>query len=475
MGHNLKLGVKIIISNILLIAVALGLSGLFLIERNHHAALEEQTSIAIRENRLFCVSLEGEISNLLFRSTELDRNSIIQAGQYLKRSIEDEQSQYLLYDELGVSLLGTEQVPNNFLNKVSRNEKAVCIDRNGEESYVLSVAGLLMVNNDTFYVVNRRDITATYRERDAQVHYFQIMLLLVITVVGLASGIISYYLTRPIMALNRSTDQIASGNYHVRARAKSSDEIGALARKFNVMAISIEQNMDALIHEGQRKDEFVANFMHEIKTPLTSVIGYADLIRSHELPTQERIMAANYIFQEGSRLERMSMKLFDLLMTDQAEIEFNSIFVQRLLDTVQDSVMPSLQKAGIRLRIQARGVRLMGEVDLLRTALINLIDNARKASAPGTTIYIQAYREGNDILIDVVDQGCGIAQEDIPQLTEAFYMVDKSRSRENGGAGLGLSLVKRILSLHNARLEVESVLGEGTVMRIRFLGAAMIG
>ena len=111
---------------------------------------------------------------------------------------------------------------------------------------------------------------------------------------------------------------------------------------------------------------------------------------------------------------------------------------------------------------------MTGEADLLKTAFINILDNARKASPKGSAIQFRVARDSEGIVIEVEDHGIGIPQDEIEKITEAFYMVDKSRSRESGGAGLGLALTQKILKLHGSRLEVRSKQGVGTVMSARF-------
>lgn len=214
----------------------------------------------------------------------------------------------------------------------------------------------------------------------------------------------------------------------------------------------------------------MASFAHEIKTPLTSIIGYADLLRSRPARPEQVRESAGYIFNEGRRLESLSRKLLELVVLDRQDFPLRPIPLDAFVRRVAGAMEPPLRQAGIRLAVRAEGVPALMEPDLMETVCVNLLDNARKAMEHGGEILLEGVSENGVPVIQVTDQGKGIPAEELERVTEAFYMVDKSRSLAQGGAGLGLALCRRIVELHGGTLEIESEPGRGTRVRVRLKG-----
>jgi signal transduction histidine kinase len=295
-------------------------------------------------------------------------------------------------------------------------------------------------------------------------------------VILLVSGLIVYFtsmlLTRPLEKLNTVTDNFAQGSFTTRSDVATRDEIGLLSEKFNHMADSVEKHIGELSDMIHRRDQFVADFTHEIKTPMTTIIGYADTIRSVELSREEEVKAASYIFSEGKRLETMSSHLFDLIYLKDGKIPKALVSTQALAENVIETILPALDKSEITLESSFENANIICDSSLIKTVFINLLDNARKASSPGSKISFTGQILTDEIgnprsyLYVVEDHGIGIAPEDIDKLCDEFFMVDKSRSRKEGGAGLGMSIVSTILKEHDCVLKIDSELGVGTKMSV---------
>lgn len=288
--------------------------------------------------------------------------------------------------------------------------------------------------------------------------------------VGIPAVTVLYLLLRrtmqPLDSLTDSAKQIAAGAYDERVAVRTDDEIGLLAQEFNRMAEAVQEKIRALAESEQQKTMFMADFSHELKTPLTAVYGYAQTLRTVKLPEEDREEALSYICSESQRLDRLAKKMMRLMQLDGTEsLEMQPIDNQALLDAVLATCQPFAEKNGITLKITECTGTVRGDFDLLHDALCNLTENACKASSPGQTVRLTAA----DDLLTVTDEGCGIPQEEIKNLTEPFYMVDKSRSRKAGGAGLGLSLVAQINRLHGIRMEIESELEHGTSVVLQFV------
>ena len=265
--------------------------------------------------------------------------------------------------------------------------------------------------------------------------------------------------------MTRNTKLFTKGKYDERATVKSSDEIGELSRSFNRMADTIQDTIRQLELNAQQKEDFVANFAHELKTPLTSVIGYADMIyQRNDLTHREVKEAAGYIVNEGMRLEALSLKLMELIVLNRQDFMLTKMRADEVVQDVSDTLRPLMEKKGIRFTASAQGAYIRIEFDLFKTLLLNLIDNAVKAD--GKHIRFNGKFEGGRYVLSVTDDGRGIPKDQLDRITEAFYMVDKSRSRSQHGAGLGLAIASRIAALHGAQLEYQSEIGMGTVVMV---------
>lgn len=216
-------------------------------------------------------------------------------------------------------------------------------------------------------------------------------------------------------------------------------------------------------------------FAHELKTPMTSIIGFADLLRQDSLDESTRMMAAEYIFSEGHRLERLSFKLLELLLLQKDGINLKTIWLGSFVAEVERALSPVLDKKNIRLLCKAEQTKVTFEPDLTKSLLYNLVDNAAKAMDHGGTITVQAASIPGGCQFMVTDEGRGMEKAELSKITEAFYRVDKARSRSQGGAGLGLSLCRQIVELHNGHIGFESQPGQGTTVTVTLYAKGATG
>ena len=222
---------------------------------------------------------------------------------------------------------------------------------------------------------------------------------------------------------------------------------------------------------ARRQEDFTGSFVHELKTPLTSIIGYADMLRSRSLDEDRRFKAASYIFSEGKRLENLSLALMSLLLVGHSAADARPVNMRRLCQEAGRICQPAMHAKGLTLSVRAEEGLLRGDAALLQTLLQNLLDNARKAADSGQVVLSGKSTEGG-YRVTVADQGRGIPEGELNKITEPFYMVDKSRSRAEGGAGLGLALCKKIAALHGGELRFESREGRGTTVTVELGGVA---
>ena len=238
----------------------------------------------------------------------------------------------------------------------------------------------------------------------------------------------------------------------------------ALADKRRCAAL--EKELQNLEDAAERREQFIASFAHELKTPLTAIIGYADMLRSKDMAPKPRFTAAGYIFSEGKRLEALSLKLMDIIVAGKQSFEKRRYNAGYFIREVAAVTAPSLSADGLVLDIRADPGEVQVESDLFKTLLINLTDNARKASRKGQHVELYGKKEPGGYAFYVKDYGRGMKKEELGRITEPFYMIDKSRSRAQNGAGLGLALCQRIAELHGTTLEYDSEPGKGTTVRV---------
>lgn len=308
-----------------------------------------------------------------------------------------------------------------------------------------------------YEVFSAQDISGVYEQIRRQAVFAAIIYLGVLGAACLILSLLIRVALRPLRELNGAAEEISWGNLTRRAAVTTKDEIGQVGETFNKMAENVE-------HQVEDLKLLLGALNHEIKTPMTSIIGYADSLLHVSLNEEQKTLALRYIYSEGKRLERLSGKMLDLLgMYENDAVKQEWIPAAELFETVREIEAPGLKQKQLSLEVSAKPAeRFFVDRELFETVLSNLVRNAAKASPAGGRIFLRGTREG----VEVEDRGCGIPREELKQVTKAFYMVDKSRSRAEGGAGLGLALCARIAELHQAELKIESVVGKGTTVTV---------
>lgn len=271
---------------------------------------------------------------------------------------------------------------------------------------------------------------------------------------------------RPLGQISKISATIANGDYHSRLPIQGRDEVADMADSFNLMADKVEAHIQLLQKAADQKQQFVDNFAHELRTPLTAIYGYAEYMQRAALSEEESYECTQFIMSESKRLQNMAYQLLELAAM--REVVMEDCAVCALFQSSADCMQIKAAQKQIRLIYDTKVKRIRGDRELLLSLLNNLIDNAIKASQPEDEIRISSFHRGWYTIIEVRDNGIGMSKEQLPRIKEAFYRVDKGRSRALGGAGLGLSICNQIAALHHAELTFSSDLGKGTVAQIIF-------
>ena len=336
--------------------------------------------------------------------------------------------------------------------------------------HYLQLSGAFVLGSETLYLDALQDVSSVYEMRSQQQDSYRKIYLWLIVACAMLTYSISWLLTRPLIKLVRASKEIARGNLSCRSAVRTSDEIGDLSTEFDRMAAQTEKSVEKLKDAMARQERFTRSFTHELKTPMASIIGYADLLRLQTLTPDEQAEAANYIFTAGKRLENLSVRLLDLFVMDKQEPQFRETSLKSLVEKVVVSVRALLVEKQIEIFAKCGSGNCYLEPDLIWSLLVNLIDNAAKALPQGGKIGIVTEITENGCRIRVIDNGCGIPKSAMEHITEPFYRADRFRADERKGAGLGLALCAKIVELHNGSMAFESNVGEGTRVTVELKG-----
>lgn len=437
-----------------ILCVSFSLGGALLISVWFQSALDREIQFAQEENRLLRFSLQTAVSALpLYPESDVKQlvTDVIQS--ILPPSRQSDSPVRVAYSQGQVLYNGRlSAVPNlsQLLEQEGGGESGgYLIIEEGNRFLIRYISAGSLYGQDIF-VESQRDVSAVFQQRQEQFALYARLTLVMLLLGGGSALLLARWLTRPIVRLSAATRRMAQGDYAVRAPDSRRDEAGDLARDFNAMAASLELKIAQLQQAVRRQEEFSGSFAHEVKTPLTSIIGYADMLRSRSLPPDLQFEAANYIYQEGRRLESLSLKLLDLVALEKQDFPWKTVNMEPFLRQTARFAAPSFQQAGVSLQTDVQPGLLSGDADLLKTLCLNLLDNARKAGGCQTILLGRPLPEGYSL--SVLDDGPGVPPEALDKLTDAFYRADPSRSRKQGGAGLGLSICAKIARLHRGTL-----------------------
>ncbi len=458
----MKFSVKIMLSMLCLLSLLFGIGGSLMISLSFNDSLERERSSAYNSYQMVLNTLQ--IVNGIDRQVDYDDIGNI-LNQLSNQKTESWTALRLYNSEKSVYEVGVFDFSDVSEKDLAKQNIVQQLVTNDDKRYLI-VSGALQVGGETMFLDMAYNITPLFETRSAQEKVYQSVFLFLIVICALLSYSISRILTRPLSELSKTSQAISNGNFSKRCDVKSNDEVGRLAVDFNTMVDELENNI-------KQQESFISSFAHEMKTPMTSVIGYADLIRSQMLSEKEVYESANFIVSEGRRLEGLSQKLLELFVLKEKAAVLSSASPALLIEELVSHLAPVYEKQGIILKCTCEAGCCLLESDLFKSLLINLWDNARKAMENGGTISVKSVMTDDGCRITVSDNGTGIPDESLSHLTEAFYRVDKSRSRAQGGAGIGLALCKEIASLHNGSIGFESELGVGTTVTVEFKGGIL--
>jgi len=281
--------------------------------------------------------------------------------------------------------------------------------------------------------------------------------LVAVAIALLLTFVLSRRILAPVKALTQAARRLGKGDFSQRVHVRDKGEVGELAQSFNSMASDLEC-------AEQLRRNMVADAAHELRTPLSNIRGYLEAIRDGiKKPDSGTIRSLN---EEASSLSRLVDDLQELSLADAGELKLicRKEDISKLIDEAAAAWQPQAAAKGLMLAVKLAEKLPLINIDShrIKQVLRNLLENAVAHTSQGGSIAVEAWKEGNQIKVSVVDTGKGIPAKDLPNIFERFYRVDKSRARATGGSGLGLTIAKRLVEAHGGRIEVQSKPGKGS-------------
>lgn len=448
----MKLSYKIFLGICVPAVVACIVISFFLIERNVEISLENENTLLIRNLE----KIENRVQFAIYNGTKLSINE----NSYKNREVKiyHLRDGNVEYQTDGSMLSFTKEISNLDLNKYSIQQINV-----NNKKYSIA-ATKVDESNEIFFIEN---IDFIYEERNEMIKNCVIIFSVMTVVIAVIAYIISKTLTRPLVEIQKEMKKISEGNFKINLK-EHSGEFGKLGSDFNKMSKELEKRNSDLVKLVNSKQMFIDNLAHEMNTPLTSIQGYAELMQRANLDEDKRNKYLEYIQSESKRILDMYKKLLLLSYKKNSDLEIKEVSMQKVISEISKTIAEKLQSKNIILVYNIKIDCIKGDETLIIMCILNLVKNAISVSKENSKITIEAFEKDDKKYIHVIDNGKGIAKEDIEKITDPFYRVDKVRSRKDGGAGLGLSICKSIAEIHNGQLKIESVLGLGSIFILEF-------
>ncbi len=418
-------------------ALLLGLFGTLMIQLFFHLQLSREQEALSAQSASTAQSLEAAAVSYALQNIPLSDDMLVS----LLSSLNDSAS---LCTSTGTLLDGSSSLP----------ALTEGIHQRGRELFAVRQVHL---RGEEYLLHLPASLDALYESRALLLTLYAALYLLLIGIFTVIMQLAARHIVRPLERLSDISCRLSDGEMKLRADAGGAYEIESLSHAFNRMA-------DTLTGEIECQNRFIADLTHELKTPLTAMIGHADLIRSGRLQNEDAQLSAHQIVKEGQRLNALSARLIDLILLKNDALTLCDVFAASILEDTLSAFAPDAAARNIDFSMKCDDALISVDPALMRVVINNLTDNALKSDA--RSVQLEGIFADGTFTFRVRDDGRGMDEEALKRVTEPFYRVDKSRSRLQGGAGLGLSLCRQIAELHGSSLIFESRPAHGTIVSL---------
>lgn len=324
---------------------------------------------------------------------------------------------------------------------------------------VLAYGTKNMINEQEYYIYVQKD---TSGQKSAIANSAILILGCVFLTGSIVFLVIADIIVKPLTRLTNAIKELSNGNYNVRVDNVGQDEISKLNQGFNQMARQLAK-------QDETRQKFISDISHEFQTPLTSIQGFANILKEEDLPKEQRVKYANIILYNSKRLSSLAKNMLQLTLLDREEIELeltNYSLVEQMNRVISTQENQAMEKnIEIVFEMPKKEIFIEGDEQRLEQVWTNIISNAIKYTNEGGLITITMKKNSKDIEISIEDTGIGMSKEVVSHIFERFYREDKARNVE--GNGLGLAIVKSIVDLHHGKIDILSQVDVGTNFIVR--------
>lgn len=463
----MKIWQRIFLVTLLLVICSMFIVGNSIVNKNFHRDLDKAIASGKKVHRETELEIQTKLLNekiatsMLFLSDELYFNILLES----MKEYNNENGVKIILSDLGQTF------SNKNYQKIESEELKVgwkIIAK--QEKYYLIIKDSKQILGRNVWFFSEIDVSEVYKNYCLQMEELRKWCVAVSVVVAVLLVIVIKIALHPIKKIQKEIHEIVNGNYGRTLSVNGNTELTNLAVDVNNMSATIQKKISEMEEVLENRKIFIGDMTHEMKTPLTSILGFADILSvNRKLTEEQRIKYSECIYQEAKRLKNMSGKLMELIQVQGKLIELKPVNLGDMLEKIVDLEQIIWQKKKIKFSQNLCEVWILGDEDLLKSLFLNLIDNAGKASTVQGVIDITIKKDSQQYIgVFITDQGVGIPEEEIKKITEPFYMVDKSRTRKEGGVGLGLALCVEIIKLHKGKLEIKSCLDKGSTFSVYF-------
>ncbi|WP_298200125.1 ATP-binding protein [Desulfosporosinus sp.] len=437
---------------------------------------QQITSLVYNQQARFFINEAEEVILIYNKYRNTQRSVITERLDILTKVLK---ANTLILDTDGNILYGqttTEQSPGEllleprFMERVLNGENVVFAGKIAEVNEEIFLVAVPLKEDKT--VIGSVVIYSNLKDLIHHVNSFKgialIGALIGIVLATVLSIFVSRKMIRPLVRMEETARHIAEGEFGKQIQVASDDEVGRLSRSFNRMSTQLREKIEAIERLDSLRQELLSDVSHELRTPLTIIQGFSEavldgLVKSKE---QEHLYLSN-IIDESERLRRLVDDLLDLKGMEAAktfdEMEYVVLNKLALITVERLKHMANSKEIKLTLTVPEQNITVWGNIDRLKQVLTNLLDNAIKHSEAGGSVRVELGIKNKYTFISVRNSGPGIPWEELENIWERFYKVDKSRSRRGTGTGLGLSIVKKIVEMHGGKVSASSEPGQGAV------------
>lgn len=330
------------------------------------------------------------------------------------------------------------------------------------DSYIIDDKLFMKLKRQNYILITLSSISEANNMKQEQTNFFIELSVISSFIIALLLSITVSFLTRKLKKLDKAVSKVKQGNYNIKLTKLGNDEIGNFGNSFNEMTIAIQENVNKIQEVSENRKQFIGNLTHEIRTPLTSIIGYSSLITNDKVTDSNIIKEySSKIYEEGKYIQQMSERLMEMLLVENGTTQKELINISKEMKIIGEELENLFNNTIFNIQIEEDVYKEVDKV-LLKSLIYNLVKNAINAYDAKPTVDIILSK--NEITI--IDYGKGIPEDKIEKIKEPFYTLNKDRNREISGMGLGLTLCFKIVSIHNWKLNIKSEVEKGTKITI---------